>query len=306
LVAPVVRPRGGPEPGWMPAPEARKLLSDCFVTSSDLRSQLTRWHARARGSESALVSTQARERAALQWAVQALDQGMLAVLWRAAPRVDGPFERPVPPPPPSRQSLVEDILDALEIELLDQDDEPFAGAAYVVTGPDGEVRRGRLSAQGYAYIPDVPAGQYKIQFPALEDDEPPEEAELLDIELVSTEGVPLGGFAYVATFSDGSTWEGTLDENGRAHLAPVPPGDFDVVFPALETEPADGDEEDDANAEGDDDRVEPEDGGEPLTIDESTDPTPEVAVHDHHDAGDGDQEQALVGAKAACRPPSAS
>lgn len=302
LTANVARERTRTAHHPVPYAEAERLLRESLALSSSLRGQLARWHARARYTEGALVARRAGEGAALRWALEALEAERLVVLRRDVPRVEGPFELPLEPPAPEPEPIVDEPLVGLEFELLDQDGEPFGGAAWVVSGPDGEVRRGRLSSLGYTYLPDVPPGQYTIRFPALEEDEPLEEAEFLDIELVSTEGVPLGGFEYIATFSDGSRWEGVLDDNGRAHLSPVPPGDFDVIFPAIDAAPEDDAPDRDADAHDEDDASDaaPEDD---AAEDDTTDPTPGVALHDHEDTGDGDREQAFDGDGAACRPP---
>ena len=54
----------------------------------------------------------------------------------------------------------------VRIELLDDDDEPVAGAAYRVEASDGEVFEGRTGADGGATISGMkPGGPVKVTFP---------------------------------------------------------------------------------------------------------------------------------------------
>lgn len=285
----------------LPAERARQVLRAAFRSDREVRAQLLAWHARLRGSALQQTRGTASEsdfERALAWALGALQgpgehgPARLHVLLRARPRVAGGFAPIGPPPPKPRQSVVLDKLSFLEFEVLDQHGDPLSGVPYLVTFPDGTPRRGRLNAAGYAFIDKVPPGSYHIAFPQAEQPEEEDEADFLDIELVTTEGEPLGGFAYVATFSDGSKWEGVLDENGRAHLAPVPPGDYEVKFPALDAQeqPDDdgGDDEPLEDDQGNDNAQEPDDGAPALVADERVDNTKGAELHDDHDANDGD------------------
>jgi hypothetical protein len=299
----------------LPAERARQVLRAAFRQDRDVRARLLALHLRLDGSALQPSGVAVGERdfqRALGWALAMLRLGpapgsvRLHVLQRVRPRIEGffvPIGLPPAKPPPE---VVEDPLSSLEFEVLDQHGDPLGGVPYVVTFPDGEVRRGRLSTAGYAFISSIPPGSYDIAFPAAEQPEEEEEADFLDIELVTTEGEPLGGFAYVATFSDGSKWEGVLDENGRAHLAPVPPGDFEVRFPALDAEPEDaGDGEDEAleDDDGNDNALEPDDGSPPLVADERVDDAEGAAIHDDHDAGDDYTAPSVTQANRSCAPP---
>lgn len=306
------------DPGYAIAPlrEAEHLLERAFAQSSSVRASLVSMQARLTHDGRGAPSSTTREARALSWARSALavhatgalaDPLRLVVLYRRTPEVAGDLELPVPPPPPDRQSLVEDELSFLELELLDDDDEPFANEPLLVTFPDGEVRRAKLDRAGYVFFSAVPPGQYKIEFPPREAGGEIEEGEVLDIELISTEGVPLGGFEYVVTFADGTRASGVLDENGRARLAPVPPGDVEVVFPALDAAQAQTHDEVLQDDQGDDNRVEPDDGS-PATAssEDAVDDTPGAHIDDDHDAGDGDVETEHDSRRARCRRPGAS
>jgi hypothetical protein len=301
-----------------PPHEAERLLRQAFAASSGVRAALVRMHARQQNASRAAPSSVAREERALAWARGALalhvpgdaapsDPLRLVVLYRRSPEVAGPFELPLPVLPPARQSIPGDELSFLELELLDDDDEPFAFEPLLVTFPDGEVRRAQLDRAGYVFFSSVPPGQYTIAFPAREADGEIEEGEVLDIELISTEGVPLGGFEYLVTFADGTRASGVLDENGRARLAPVPPGDVEVVFPALDAAEVETEEEVIEDEQGDDNRLDPDDGSPAAPPeDESVDETPGAGVHDNHDAGDGDVETLQPEGRVACRKPASS
>jgi hypothetical protein len=301
----------------LPAERGRQLLREAFRQNREVRAQLLALHRRLQLSAleqtGASASDHEHERA-LQWALAAIASrdahgpAGLHVIMRARPRVAGSFAPVGPPPPKRRQSLVNDTLTFLEFEVLDQHGDALSGVPYVVTFPDGTPRRGRLSAAGYAFIDNVPRGSYHIAFPQAEQPEEEDEADFLDIELVTTEGEPLGGFAYVATFSDGSKWEGVLDENGRAHLAPVPPGDFEVKFPALDAA-EDGADGGDAgsealvDADGNDNALEPDDGSPALVADERVDDKKGAEIDDAHDAGDGDVAPHSTEPRRGCAPP---
>ncbi|GJQ30603.1 MAG: hypothetical protein HBSAPP03_24870 [Phycisphaerae bacterium] len=57
----------------------------------------------------------------------------------------------------------------IEIELLDDDDQPIAGEVYRVTTPDGKVRSGTLNDKGFARVEGVKKGQCKVTFPRLDE-----------------------------------------------------------------------------------------------------------------------------------------
>ncbi|HET6567179.1 MAG TPA: hypothetical protein VFG50_04380 [Rhodothermales bacterium] len=59
--------------------------------------------------------------------------------------------------------------DWIEIELVDQDDNPEPGEQYVLTLPDGSERKGQLDADGKVREEQIPPGPYAIRFPDLEE-----------------------------------------------------------------------------------------------------------------------------------------
>lgn len=65
------------------------------------------------------------------------------------------------PPPPVETSWI-------EIELVDEADQPVAGERYELKLPDGKIRRGTLDANGLARVEGIPPGQCEVCFPNLD------------------------------------------------------------------------------------------------------------------------------------------
>jgi len=79
-----------------------------------------------------------------------------------------------PPEPTATQGEDEDeeqaALTWVEVELVDEADEPVAGAKYRITMPDGTVDDGVLDHTGWVRLPRVQEGDLKITFPDLDQD----------------------------------------------------------------------------------------------------------------------------------------
>lgn len=58
----------------------------------------------------------------------------------------------------------------VEIELIDQDDEPVPGERYRIELPDGSVDSGSLDANGIARVEGIDPGTCKVSFPDLDKD----------------------------------------------------------------------------------------------------------------------------------------
>jgi type VI secretion system secreted protein VgrG len=70
-----------------------------------------------------------------------------------------------------------------------------------------------------------------------EESEPPAEEEdrtWIEIEMVDDTGQPVAGERYRVTLPDGSVREGTLDQNGFAHIGGIEPGTCEITFPELD------------------------------------------------------------------------
>jgi type VI secretion system secreted protein VgrG len=70
----------------------------------------------------------------------------------------------------SNQAAEEEEKTWIEIELLDEDDQPVAGEKYKVTLPDGSVKTGTLDENGFARVDGVDPGTCKVTFPNLDRD----------------------------------------------------------------------------------------------------------------------------------------
>ncbi len=58
----------------------------------------------------------------------------------------------------------------IEIELIDENDQPVAGERYEITTPDGKVAKGSLDSKGFARLENIKPGSCKISFPELDKD----------------------------------------------------------------------------------------------------------------------------------------
>jgi hypothetical protein len=67
--------------------------------------------------------------------------------------------------PPQTQEEKEEKNSWVEIELVDDNDEPVPGARYRVTLPDGSVDEGTLDAKGFARVAGFEPGACKVEFP---------------------------------------------------------------------------------------------------------------------------------------------
>ena len=91
-----------------------------------------------------------------------------------------------------QESGLLEFKDWIEIELVDDNDEPIPDAEYEITMPDGETRSGTLDSEGKVKIEDVPPGQfvikYKDLFPEVETKDIEEQEEEEDTGLSADEG----------------------------------------------------------------------------------------------------------------------
>ncbi len=76
----------------------------------------------------------------------------------------------VKPFKPKEQSDEEEETSWIELQMVDEADEPVAGIEYEVTLPDGSVATGTLDSNGFARIEGCEPGQCEITFPGLDKD----------------------------------------------------------------------------------------------------------------------------------------
>lgn len=58
----------------------------------------------------------------------------------------------------------------IEIEMIDEEDEPVPGMAYRITLPDGAVAEGTLDEKGFARVEGIVPGTCQITFPDLDEE----------------------------------------------------------------------------------------------------------------------------------------
>ena len=72
--------------------------------------------------------------------------------------------------PPEKQTEEEkkEKTDWIEIELLDEEDNPVPGEKYEIELPDGSLAKGSLDGNGFARVDGVKPGECKVTFPELD------------------------------------------------------------------------------------------------------------------------------------------
>lgn len=64
-----------------------------------------------------------------------------------------------------QESGLLEFKDWIEIELKDEDGEPVSDEEYIIHLSNGQQKRGKLDANGYAKVEDIPPGKIDIEFP---------------------------------------------------------------------------------------------------------------------------------------------
>lgn len=78
-------------------------------------------------------------------------------------------EKLKPYKPPQTKEEKEQKKSWIEIEMVDEEDQPVPGLAYRITLPDGEtVAEGTLDPKGFARVEGIEPGTCKITFPDLD------------------------------------------------------------------------------------------------------------------------------------------
>jgi type VI secretion system secreted protein VgrG len=70
--------------------------------------------------------------------------------------------------PPQTEEEAEKKPNWIEIELVDEEEQPVAGEKYEITLPDGRVAKGTLDQHGFARIDGIDPGTCKVTFPNLD------------------------------------------------------------------------------------------------------------------------------------------
>lgn len=75
---------------------------------------------------------------------------------------------PVKPHKPTEEDIEEKSW--IEIELVDEEDQPVPGEKYKITLPEGSVAQGTLDNKGFARVEGIDPGTCQITFPNLDKD----------------------------------------------------------------------------------------------------------------------------------------
>jgi len=78
--------------------------------------------------------------------------------------------KPFKSPTEEEKEEKKDELSWIEIELVDEEDEPIPGEKYKITLSDDSVIEGTLDGDGFARHDDIPKGTCKVTFPELDKD----------------------------------------------------------------------------------------------------------------------------------------
>jgi type VI secretion system secreted protein VgrG len=122
-----------------------------------------------------------------------------------------------PPQPGQAGQLISPIAPRQPYEV----DDPDPGTAAANRAEQVRTRQGRYGSASVAAFRPPQSG-----------DE--EETTWVEIELLDDQGSPIAGERYEISLPDGTVFRGTLDENGRAHVAGIEPGTCRVTFPDLD------------------------------------------------------------------------
>jgi len=79
-------------------------------------------------------------------------------------------EKVKPHKPPQTKEEKKEKKGWIEIELVDETDEPVPGERYEITLPDGSVAEGTLDTKGFARLEWIEDGQCEVSFPDLDAD----------------------------------------------------------------------------------------------------------------------------------------
>lgn len=69
---------------------------------------------------------------------------------------------------PTEEDLEDEEKTWIEIELIDEEDNPVPGERYKITLPNGKVAQGTLNGDGFARIEGIDPGTCQITFPKLD------------------------------------------------------------------------------------------------------------------------------------------
>jgi hypothetical protein len=122
-------------------------------------------------------------------------------------------------------------LDWIKIELLDAEDKPIANEPYILFLKDGTEQPGNLDSNGFAWIQELPRGEYKVRFPKREEIDSAEMRTWFSFELLDAGGRPVADEPFCLTLPTGDVIEGKLNQDGQIRVNDVFPGLCRISFP---------------------------------------------------------------------------
>lgn len=125
-----------------------------------------------------------------------------------------------------RHSISFQRTDFLHVRCVDEEGQPLAGRAFVLTLADGEVIRGALDADGWTKQEGVRPGECSFRLAEGEVEPTPvgPQTHWVNVVIKDEEGRPLVGQGYVLGTSDGTLRKGKLDAEGRCLVEGIPAG----------------------------------------------------------------------------------
>jgi hypothetical protein len=143
-----------------------------------------------------------------------------------------------PAGPPPSGAILSCIVCWIELELRDEDDNPVPNEIYWIKLPNGILREGRLDANGFVRLDQIPCGICSVRFPKF--DKPDVQwlaaqsgpaRDWLEIVLLDSADRPVPNSPFIVEQPGGAVHKGTLDQNGKARLEGIPRGSCKVSFP---------------------------------------------------------------------------
>ncbi|MFT5881451.1 MAG: hypothetical protein ACI86X_002593 [Moritella sp.] len=147
----------------------------------------------------------------------------------------------------------------LEVELLDQDEEPVANADYILRLQTGEELTGQLDGDGYKLFSGHEYKQSQIHFPEYEGHDwvrgaaskrnpqtssvaqkqavteaPVEEPALIEFKLLDHDDAPMANAEYLVTLTSGDEMKGQLDADGYVQLCGTEYKNAKICFPEFD------------------------------------------------------------------------
>ncbi len=135
----------------------------------------------------------------------------------------------------------------VELEVVDQRQQPVGGIAYALTDPKEQTQQGKLGADAYYYSDPVPGGQYNFRVAEERGEEQPPTADVdldalqegwIELEILDEAERPLPqGLLFEVRLPDGTSRSGAVDPNGLVRLSDIAEGKCQFTFSEPNAQP---------------------------------------------------------------------